>query len=69
MRKTTLYNHFIALLCKKRLAKAPIIREMTSFGKVAKLAMKQRLQALQNGQFGTKTKIAKSMQEKTLQPF
>lgn len=45
------------------------MREMTSFRKVAKLAMKQRPQALQNGQFGTKIKIAKNMQEKTLQPF
>ena len=69
MRKTTLYNHFIALLRRKRLEKAPLIREMKNFRKVAKLAMKQRLQALQNAPFGTKINIAKNMQEKTLQPF
>ena len=36
---------------------------MTNFWKVAKLAMKQRLQALENGQFVSRTKIAKNRQE------
>ena len=41
--------------------KTPNIREMTSFQKSAKQAAMQRLQALQNGQFGSKITYAKNM--------
>ena len=39
---------------------------MTSFGKSAKLATMQRLQVLQNGQVGSKIKIAKNMPKHSL---
>ena len=40
---------------------------MTTFRKSEKLATMQRLQPLQNGQFGSKTKIVQNMPETTLE--
>ena len=62
-----LYNHIMVALCKKGKEKTANIGEMRGFSKLAKKATRQRLQPLQNGQFGSKKKIAKNMRKTTLQ--
>ena len=57
------YEHIRVVLCKNPLMKTPNIREMREF---VKLAILQRLQTLQNGQFGAKIKMGKNMQKTTL---
>ena len=56
-----LYKQIRIVLWKKRLQKAANIWEMRPFWKLAKMATMQRLQPLQNGQFGSKIKNAKNM--------
>ena len=58
------YKHVRVVLCKKPLEKKPYIREMRPFWKSAIL---QRLLTLQNGQFGSKNKMAKNVPKKILQ--
>ena len=48
-------------IMKKPLQKTANIRKITPFWKLAKVATMQRLQPLQNGQFGSKIKNAKNM--------
>ena len=50
---------------QKRAPKKADIRKMRSFLKILKIATIQR--PLQNGQFGSKNKIAKKMQKTTLE--
>ena len=57
-------KHVRVVLCKKPLEKTPIIREMRPFWKSAIL---QRLQTLQNGQFGSKIQMAKNVRKTILQ--
>ena len=58
------YKHVTVVVWKKPLEKTPNIREMRPFWKSAVL---QRLQTLQNGQFGSKTQMAKKMRKTVLQ--
>ena len=58
------YKHVRVVLCKKPLEKTPYIREMRPFWKSAIL---QRLLTLQNGQFGSKIKMAKNVWKNILQ--
>ena len=60
-------RHVRVVRCRKRLQETPHIREMTSFSKTSTLAKMQRLQALHNGQFGSKIKIAKNMPKTSLE--
>ena len=62
-----LQRHLAILLCKKWLQKTPNVREKTSFRKWPQLPTMQRLQAFQNGQFGSKIKIAKNMPKTSLE--
>ena len=57
------FNHIRVVLCKKPLQKTPNIRGMRRFWKSA---IVQRLQPLQNGQFGSKIKIHKNMRKTIL---
>ena len=52
------------VLCKKPLEKTPNIREMRPFWKSATL---QRLQTLQNGEFGSEIQMAKNVRKTILQ--
>ena len=57
----------VRVLCAKNGSETPNIREMTSFRKWPKSTTMQRLQALQNVQFGSKIKIAKNMPKTCLE--
>ena len=57
------FNHIRVFLCKKALQKTPNIRGMRRFWKSA---IVQRLQPLQNGQFGSKIEIHKNMRKTIL---
>ena len=57
------YEHIRVVLFKKPLIKTPNIRQMRAF---LKSAILQRLQTLQNGQFGSKIKMAKNMRKTIL---
>ena len=60
-------NHIIFDLYKKRMEKTTNIWEIRGFWKLAKMATRERLQPLKNGQFGSTNKIAKNMQKTTLE--
>ena len=51
---------------KRRLEKAANIRQVRRFWKLAKVVTMQRLQPLQNCQFGSKIKIAENMRKTAL---
>ena len=64
------YKNIRVVLCKKPLVKTPNIPKMRRFSKwviLQRLQTMQRLQPLQNGQFGSKIKNAKNMQKTILQ--
>ena len=58
------YKHVRVVLCEKPLEKTPNIGEIRPFWKSAIL---QRLQTLQNGQFGSKIQMAKNVRKTILQ--
>ena len=58
------YKHVRVVLCKKPLEKTPYIREKRPFWKSAIL---QGLWTLQNGQFGSKSQMAKNVRKTILQ--
>ena len=70
MRKTNLIGHLSCSVQKTARKKTPNIREMRPSLKQAflqKLQPMQRLQAIQNGQFGSKIKDAKNMRKAIVQ--
>ena len=63
------YKNIRFVLCKKPLQKTPNVREIRKFGKSAilqRLYPMQRLQALQNDQFGSKIENVKNMRRSIL---
>ena len=67
MRKTAVEAHYSCIMQKKRLQKPANIWEMRPFLKLAKMATMQRLSPLLSGKFGSKIKIAKSIQKTAVQ--
>jgi len=56
--KKRLYKHIKVVLCKKGSNKQVILEKRDHFKNWPKMATKQRLKPLQNGQFGSKIKNA-----------
>ena len=64
-----MYKHTRVVRCKKPLERTKYSRIETilKIGHLAKAKAMRRLEALQNGKFGSKIKIAKDMRKKVLQ--
>ena len=57
------YDHIKLVVCKKPLQKTPNIRKNDSILKMAKIVLNAWAIPMQNGQFGSKIKNAKKVQQ------
>ena len=64
-----MYKHTRVVRCKTPLERTKYLRNETilKIGHLAKAMAMQRLEALQNGQFGSKIKMAKNMRKTVVQ--